>query len=656
MFRLRIISRLTCKGLERCRKFESKRHQHVLILKGSQFAPSTLTCNVKPFSHASETTLETEQEYLVRLKNDPDTFGDSREKEISHESDLKEEKHFEEQVLPSQKSTTKQYADVIKSLIRKRKIKEAIDVLEVKMLQEDKVKPENYIYNLVIGACGRVGYTKKAFSLYNQMKKRDLKITAGTYTALFNACANSPWPEDGLSRAKHLRNIMIEKMYEPNATNYNAMIKAFGRCGDLTVAFALVDEMMIKKIPIKDDTLNFLLQACVQDKEAGFRHALLVWRKSIEKNIPPSLYTYNLMLRCIRDCGIGDVEVMQDTVNTLLQNKSSNVKFLPESSTNRKLIQHSSTDEGVVNKDCKNAEIPNNAVVNSSFDLDVCRPNLMAKLPHLGNIVSFSEVTRAEDRLLLVGGCKGFFNNMVEHKCAPDIKTFTQLLNCLPGSVAAELELEKIMRKFDVKPDIDFFNMLIKKRSMRFDYDGGKQVLEEMKKFNYRPDLITFGVLSLGCKTKDEALQLLDQMKEHSYRLNTEILGAMLHQACHHKNFAYVLEIMEISLRENIKPNKIFMQCLQDFKKICKKISNDNENKLSQSQSFQKGHRIFQMRYKTWLEEIEVDDTEDIHPWAQYRQTTETDTRHYKDKSHRFKATHTSRFKVKTSTKRKYKR
>lgn len=57
------------------------------------------------------------------------------------------------------------------------------------------------------------------------MKKRALKVTASIYTALFNACANSPWPDDGLKRANHLRMLMFEKGYEPNVSNYHAMIK-----------------------------------------------------------------------------------------------------------------------------------------------------------------------------------------------------------------------------------------------------------------------------------------------------------------------------------------------------------------------------------------------------------------------------------------------
>jgi hypothetical protein len=58
-----------------------------------------------------------------------------------------------------------------------------------------------------------------------QMKKRALKVTASVYTGLFNSCANSPWHNDGLKRANHLRQLMFEKGYEPNPSNYHAMIK-----------------------------------------------------------------------------------------------------------------------------------------------------------------------------------------------------------------------------------------------------------------------------------------------------------------------------------------------------------------------------------------------------------------------------------------------
>ena len=54
------------------------------------------------------------------------------------------------------------------------------------------------------------------------------------------------------------------------------------------------------------------------------------------------------------------------------------------------------------------------------------------------------------------------------HKCTPDIKTFTQLLEAIPSTNAAEKELIIAMKQLNVKPDLDFFNILIKKKVINF--------------------------------------------------------------------------------------------------------------------------------------------------------------------------------------------
>lgn len=420
---------------------------------------ASITSNItKSRNLTNENDEINEKEYLVKIKNDPDKFGQQEDVKIFDVDDKKEEEYLQNP--PSKQLSTKQYADIIKTFIGQRKIKEAIDVLEIRMLKDDRVKPENYIYNLLLGACGRVGYTKKAFSLYNNMKKRGLQVTGGTYTALFTACANSPWKEDGLKRATHLKNIMIEKQYEPNETNFNAMIKAFGMCGDIKEAFLICDEMLSKGIALKSDTLNFLLQACISDTEAGFRHALLVWRKFITKNIPPSIYSYNLMLRCIRDCGLGNIEDTKDVINHIMLNEGDNQNLLLESGTEE--TTNNTTD---LRKQ-------------SIKDIVENRPNLMVKEPHLGNILSINDVKTPQDKLLLVGGYSTYIDDMKNNNVTPDVKTFTQLLDCIPDTLAIEKDILKIMKNLNVKPDLDFYNMLIKKRSMRFDYEGAKVYLD----------------------------------------------------------------------------------------------------------------------------------------------------------------------------------
>lgn len=54
-----------------------------------------------------------------------------------------------------------------------------------------------------------------------------------------------------------------------------------------------------------------------------------------------------------------------------------------------------------------------------------------------------------------------------------------------------------------------------------------------------------------------------------SYRMNIQILGAMIKQGCVQHNFEYVLKIMNIVRTERIKPNENFLKHLQNFHENC---------------------------------------------------------------------------------------
>lgn len=409
------------------------------------------------------------------------------EKYEHDEDDKKEQEFLEKKPLRLQQLSTKKYSDLIKYHIENKRIKEALDVLEVRMLKVDRVKPEAYIYNLTIGACAEVGYTKKAFMLYNDMKKRGLKVSGGIYTSLFSACARSPWKEDGLSRANHLRTLMLEKNIEPNLTNYNAMIKVYGRCGDLQTAFEIVDEMCSKKIKIRVHTFNFLLQSCITDRKAGFRHALLTWRKMLHFKERPNIYTFNLMLRCIKDCGIGDRESEQKMISEIL---SSNPIMLPKHSHIQEAIpllesgQHDSSgkptvlDQDLVQLGQSDAEkhlpIPISGLSENQL------PNLLSLKPSLNGVLAIGEIKTMEDRFNLTGGVEGFFTEMVASRVTPDIKTITQMLSVQPGTLENEKKLLDILKLQEIKPDINFYNVLIKKRCYRFDYESAKVCSEKI--------------------------------------------------------------------------------------------------------------------------------------------------------------------------------
>lgn len=109
---------------------------------------------------------------------------------------------------------------------------------------------------------------------------------------------------------------------------------------------------------------------------------------------------------------------------------------------------------------------------------------------------------------------------------------------------------------------------------------------------NLSVDIVTFGVLALGCKNKNEAKGLIKIITDHGFRyvckiliiflfllifsynlrVNSEILGTMLAQACYHFNFGYVVYVMNMVKHEEIKPNKIFMDRLNRFDNTIKDL------------------------------------------------------------------------------------
>ncbi|XP_055603442.1 pentatricopeptide repeat-containing protein 1, mitochondrial [Uranotaenia lowii] len=584
-----------------------------------------------------------ERQTLLEAKQNPDVFGtlspSVEEPAELDEGDVEEENFLQNKPARSQKLRTHQYADLIKGHLRNQQIREAIDVLEVRM-KEDRVKPVNYLFNLVIGGCARVGYSKKAFQLYNKMKQHGLKVTGGTYTSLFNACANSPFLGDGLEKVNRLREIMIEKGYEPNESNYNAMIKAYGRCGDLKTAFQLVDQMIAKKLSVGTDTFNFLLQACISDTEFGFRHALLVWHKMHRMKSLPDIYSFNLLLRCVRDCGMGDLETTEQVIEQILYSSEGAPALLKNSE--QKMIESGDNEQE------KEIElIPSNNLYASEGV-----PNLLSRKPHLGSLVRLSEVKKPEDRLLLLGGTSSILQEMEQLKIRPEIKTMTELLDVVPSTHVAEKQVLTTIRKLGIKCDIDFFNILIKKRSMRFDYEGAREVLTMIQTARLEPDIVTYGVLALGCRTEADAKILLKEMKDAEIRINIQILGAMLRQGTATQNFRYVTEILDIVKSQRLKPNEPFLQHLDKFNQKCEKMANayaKNPRKPGKEE-FALEHNRYKLKLDSWmdfmgLKGLTMDAARGVvreHPWDQYKQpqadgyeeTKNPKLRHRKKKQH----------------------
>ncbi|XP_016157416.1 PREDICTED: pentatricopeptide repeat-containing protein 1, mitochondrial isoform X2 [Ficedula albicollis] len=528
------------------------------------------------------------------------------------------------------KNTPYWYFLQCKALIKEDKLAEALELFEVQMLKEERVQPEESNYTVLIGGCGRVGYVKKAFRLYNDMKKRGLIPTEATYTALFNACAESPWKDSGLQSALKLRQQLQSKNEELNLITYHALLKVCALCSDLRMCLDV----------------------------------LKVWQQMNKLGIKADSHTYNLMLRAARDCGIGNPAVASQLLlnppetspqlklppgrrkekvkNQRKKRSESAAVQLDVEAMEKQLFQESllrpKEPTQQQNKDVAQAEAepaaPDSPSVTPSragalmrraqSEMEWKQPHLSQKLPfcNLPNlldsrmadpaVVSLGTVTTPSHRLALMGDVEGFLNKMKEDNAEPNIKTFTLLAELVEPQSPSESSLLALLDDHKVKVDVTFFNTLMRKRSKQGDLEGAKSVLPVLVKRGLSPNLQTFCNLAIACHKQQDGLQLLSDLKRSGITPNKYIYSTLIAAAVRQLDYSYLTEILRDMRNNQVPPNEVIIRQLEFAARYPPKF-----DRYKYKNPYLEKIDGFRGYYYRWLKVMAGEETP--HPWAKYR-------------------------------------
>lgn len=148
-----------------------------------------------------------------------------------------------------------------------------------------------------------------------------------------------------------------------------------------------------------------------------------------------------------------------------------------------------------------------------------------------------------------------------------------------------------------------------------------------IQKANLKPDIVTYGVLALGCRTRDQAWELINEMNDKDIKMNMPILGAMIKQGCCTRDFEYILDILDIIWKFKMKPSEQLMETLDRFVVSCN--YNKKKDQKDLPKNFRQHVRTFKEELQKWKDLIGIGgfkSTEDVKkvlrekPWNQFQE------------------------------------
>ena len=204
----------------------------------------------------------------------------------------------------------------------------------------------------------------------------------------------------------------------------------------------------------------------------------------MNSRIKPDLFHYSLLLKTVKDCGVGDQAFVNDILLECMSNSEARKfgKALLENQQKPRLTEggeHPVTggkDESSIETEKReleilpatsNGEISAKHLTKANNQLQPQLPNLLMAKPNFKNVVSLGALRTAEDRFQLIGGVDGFFQLTHSRGVQCNARMVTLMLDLIENSEEAELKLLDKAKEMKVTLDISFFNKLITRRAFR---------------------------------------------------------------------------------------------------------------------------------------------------------------------------------------------
>ncbi|KAJ6659725.1 hypothetical protein lerEdw1_018440 [Lerista edwardsae] len=516
--------------------------------------------------------------------------------------------------------------------------------------------PTDATYTALFNACAESPWKDSglqiALKLRQELLSKNLELNLMTYHALLKVCALC----SDLRMCFDILKEIVRKGHGVTTDTFNFLLMGCIKDKENGFRYAL-QILLLVSVTSEPKPFRWLGMPVFH---ATFSSAQTkqVWQQMAKLNLKPDSYSYNLMLSAARSCGIGDPLVAS---NLLLKSseESPPPRRLKSGRPQQKGKGQKEVEAGAgplvqwdvemlekrvllacggMSKDSAKAETGGLAAVSAptfprelavsdqsqpvpcSLEANAVRfsealcdpPNLLDTQAPNSSVVSLGTVATPSDRLALMGNVEGFLKKMKADGVAANIKTFTLLADVMQPSSQSELSLLAAMEEDHVKPDVTFFNTLVRKRSREADLAGAKSLLPLLVKKGLSPNLQTFCNLAIACHKRKDGLQLLSDLKRSGLNPNVHIYSTLINAAVKKLNYAYLIEILKDMSSNQVSPNEVVIRQLE----FAAQYPPDFDRYKAKDPYLEKidGFRAFYYRWLKWMTAEETP-----HPWAKYR-------------------------------------
>lgn len=567
-------------------------------------------------------------------------------------------------------------------------LRKALELFQT-MKSKDRLTPTIDNYSPLLYGCAKSGYAKRAFELYNECLNSGQRPPQSHITCLINACAECPFPEYSIERLRWLRDhVRVDLCRSLNLIQYNALVKAYGKLGQLGEASKVVQEMIQRGIYPDLGTFVQLLLGCTSDKEKGTAIALRVYKRMRLYGLKPDYSVFELMLKCIRDCGMGTPELMKQILDELpavtvfdekLRYKSKykkkspsdtsqNFEWMPLLSDLGQSIETALTTEHSTSSGAKLIEegpnrqksivtLPSTteAYLISCHEADSSlrfAPNLLSddhlELSRRIQGIDYEKLKFPSNRLELFGGIHGYLETMKKFDCKPNLKTFTTLIGCIYSKPSTRSEILRLAREYSVEPDSVFYNIFFKNICSNIRepnrLEQAMSLLDVMQQDNIRPDIATFEHLASACDTIPRARKLIEDVERCGFIVSQKMFKNLFKVAIKEHNLGLLNLLIKLSLNRNYNPEKTIVERMEELRLECHDLVIKIEKGLVSKEDlptwcgkdFVTHYDQFDKAFGYWSKSLKIEEEE--HPWSQFNVKTGSKRQGFVDFEKTFRA------------------